>query len=411
MLDGNYHQAYFLFFILGIIMTTINSEQKHITIGFLNSYGYLSQLTQLGINHQLDINGINYNVRIDKSIKLSVQDGLLRINDIILPDVLLSYKTQGKLSYDLSIETLFDNIPVHQVKRYPKTLQQLMFNKLMKNYCDSDYDSGVKFRQLNVMCSNTFVASTLGLDPKTLAHSHRWVFKPEFGAMSDSVFVVDGSYVNIPLLLNRFSGERKDKLHTKNIKMFERLIEMKHMVIANDLKINDLNFNEYYHGQLMAQEYIQPDYEYRIIKKDIFKYDIYRRLKLNNNSYPYNDDVVYQYPICTINIGELDNLGYLHTGGQSLTDIEHTVFNSKTFNKILTCFSSPEMGFEFGSIDFFINNANSKLNIGVYEFQPQYGVIDVYPEILESYIKNILTYLIKTYLIGESNDSECKETT
>jgi hypothetical protein len=381
-------------------------EQNQITIGFLNHYGYLSQLAQMGTLYNIHVNDADYQVRIDKNVKLSVQHGMLRVNDIIKPNILLSYKTQGKASYDLTAETLADDIPVHHITRYPKTLQQLMFNKHMEKYRVYEYDNEVEFKRVNVMCSNTMIASTLALTPESLYHSHRWVFKPEFGAMSENIFTIDGNHVNVPLLLNRFAVERKDKTHHKHIKMLERLIESKHMVIANGAKLHDLNFNEFYNGQLMAQEYVHANFEYRIIKKDIFKYDIYRRLKLNNNSYPYNDDVIYHYPICTINIGELDGLGYLHTGGQTLTPEEDRVFNSKTFKGMLECFASPEMNFQFGSIDFFINLSKDKYNIGVYEFQPQYGVMDVYPDILTGYVTNVLTYLIKTYLIGESNDSK-----
>lgn len=393
------------------VLNGLGVEQKTITVGFLNHYGYLSQLAQLGTNHKIHVEGADYHVRIDKAVKLSVQHGHLRVNDVFKPDILLSYKTQGKQSYDMTINALADDIPVHHVTRYPKSLQQLLFNKYMQRYITTDNVNNIKFKPLKVMASNTYLSHTLSLNPDAMEHAHRWICKPEFGAMSNDVFAIDGNHVNIPLLLNRFSKERNEKSHRKNIKNLERLIEGKYMELANGGKIHDINFNEYYNGQLMAQEYIYATHEYRIIKKDIFKYDVYRRLKLNNNSYPYNDDLIYSYPICSINIGELDELGYLHTGGQTLHPIEQSVFNSEAFVNMLKCFSSPELQFEFGSIDFFINNVNTdEVKIGIYEFQPQYGVIDVYPEILEEYIKNILTYLIKTYLIGESNDSKCEQT-
>lgn len=380
-------------------------SRKHIRIGAFNNCSYMSQFVQNGIFTVVNgkVGTKPYTASFERNVNLFIDNDVLITDPMQKFDVLVGYNTHGSQSQELLMEALNEDIPVHLVRRLPKTLQQLLLNKLIKKHAyNTALDGSIKTHA--VLTSNMSFARTTPHLAKSNDSSHWWTVKTEFGSMSDNVFIFDGGRANIRMFLHKFNGPSTPAKLKEMQDTFRRLVESKAIKLPNGKTVNDYNIANFFNGQIMAQEYQYFKKEYRVIKYDNC-FDVYAREHLLNDRYPYNNGLNFHYPLYTIRFDDLGGVDYSN-GGVKLKEDDDIILNSKVFAKLLGIFLDPKMDFPFGSIDIWSSDTSDTLEVGVFEYQPQYGVMDIYPDMIDRYTKSFINYLINKFdLLGESNDS------
>lgn len=353
----------------------------HIKIGLLGMGGYFSQIFQGGHNYIHYENGKYFHIEIARHVPVE-QDGygIFMNADVIIQLV------NGDVG-EMMLSPLYAIGNVLSLYRYPKNIQQWLLGVAAKrnNIHNGalNKNSPYVFKQLQTFSSYNLHCPNLTVPESTLKW---WVLKPDNDAMSKNVCFLDGSRANLITILNLFRGHSNDVSYKEAMETITTLQSKDILKLKRNANNKDYEFKKYFGGHIVAQERICDFEEYRLIKHMDGKIHILDRPHLEHEELPSNGDIHYT-----------DIIGvWTHQHGfNAVAEKVHDFFKSSEFDQFMNLFlEHSAFQFTTGSIDLFITKNNE---YGVFEFQPQFGVMDVPLSVMQEYRQSFFSYILTQF--------------